>query len=258
MSASNTWSDLANELDQWAAEDRVAECWWRDDDATQPGPKLDRLLELTATTGLLLASIPATVNSELNGIIENLPHVFIAQHGYAHINHAPRGKGVGAWELGLHRGEAAVLADLELGYQILRQLFGERFIPIVVPPWNRIDSSLLHPIAERGYWAVSMFGPRTQSQLSSGCGVVNAHCDPINWKSGPQFCGESKALGQFISHLSAKRNGLADAKEPTGMLTHHIDLDQQGWEFCAQLVSAINTHPAARWCPTAELCGEKS
>lgn len=250
------WTALVRELDAWDAQGRVADLWWRDDDATSPGPKLDRLIELTATTGLLLATVPASVESELCRVIERAPHVRIGQHGYAHINHAPKGQGAGAWELGLHRGEAAVLADLDRGRQILQQLFDALFISVVIPPWNRLDGALLQPIADRGFRGISLFGARTKVSVGKHCTVINAHCDPVKWKSGPRFTGESKALDQLISQLESRRQGLVDAAEPTGVLTHHIVLDEAGWDFCARLINVVNAHPAAKWLAIPDLFPE--
>lgn len=241
------WAALSDELDAWNAEGRVADLWWRDDDATTPGAKLDKLVELTESTGLLLATIPASVDPKLLNVVEQAPHVRVGQHGYAHINHAPKGEGAGAWELGLHRGETAVLNDLDLGREILQQLFGDNFTAVVIPPWNRMDEALIQPIADRGYLGISRFGARTQTHVSERCVVVNAHCDPIKWKSGPRFTGEVKALDQFISHLESRRIGVVDIDEPTGVLTHHIVLDEAGWDFCTRLIEVVNSHPGASW-----------
>jgi len=246
------WAALEAELEQWAAGGRSADLWWRDDDAAAWGPKLERLCRLTETTGLLLAAIPARAEESL-ARVSQIPHVRVAQHGYAHVNHAPRGEGLGAWELGLHRGAARVLAELDAGRAHLQALCGERFLPVIVPPWNRIDPALFGPLAERGYRGVSAFGPRgpeTRDLI-----VANAQCDPIKWKDGARFAGEGKALGDLIGHLAGRRTGAVDPDEPTGFLTHHVDLDEDGWEFCAKLASAIEAHPAARWRDALDIFG---
>jgi len=250
------WAALAAELDRWGAAGRRADLWWRDDDAAAPGPKLSRLFDMTGAAGLLLAVIPARLDEALGPAVAAAPHVRVAQHGYAHVNHAPKGQGLGAWELGLHRGEAAVLADLDAGNARLAEVFGERFVPVVVPPWNRIDPALFGPLAARGYRGVSAFGPRERGR--PGFVVANAQCDPIRWKGGPRFAGEAKALGEIIGHLEARRTGAADADEPTGFLTHHIDLDEDGWAYCARLAQAVEAHPAARWRDPLDIFGGRA
>ena len=242
------WQTLNNELDAWDASGKVADLWWRDDDAVTVGSKLDKLISITESTGLLLAVIPAHAKAELASAVNAVSHVKAAQHGYAHINHAERGKGLGAWELGLHRGEQVVLDELVHGRSLLETLFEDNFIPVIVPPWNRMDAALLAPVADRGFKGVSRFGPRDTSIQSKSFSVINSHCDPIRWKTGAKFKGELKTINQLVEHLHARRTGTVDATEPTGYLTHHIDMSDDSWAFSEQLVRQINNHPGARWC----------
>jgi hypothetical protein len=248
--SADPWADLDVEFEAWASEGRCASLWWRDDDAVAAGPKLDQLVDISSNAGLLLAVIPARLDESLAPALMNVSHVHIAQHGYAHVNHAQRGLGQGAWELGLDRGEAAVLADLEAGRVRLQGVFGPSFLPVIVPPWNRIAPELMQPIAASGYVGVSAFGRRGSKNPTPGLLVVNAHCDPIRWKSGPRFAGESKTIGQLIEHLQARRTVPGDTDEPTGFLTHHIDLDSAGWDFCIRLAKMVEAHAGAQWvCP---------
>jgi len=248
----DAWQTLNAELDAWAASGEIADLWWRDDDAVAAGPKLDQLLSTTETTGLLLAVIPVRAEDELAHAVKAAPHVKVAQHGYAHINHAEKGQGQGAWELGLHRGERVVLDELDRGRKRLEALFNDNFIPVIVPPWNRIDPALLAPIAARGYRGVSGFGPRDgadhHNYQSNHFTRVNSHCDLIRWKTGAKFKGATKTINQLVEHLQSRRMGTVDASEPTGYLTHHIDMDREAWKFSEQLVEFINAHQAARWC----------
>lgn len=251
----NPWHLLHAELDAWAASGKQATLWWRDDDAVAPGHKLDKLVELSSNSGLLLAVIPAKVNTNLATRLAVCPHVQVAQHGYAHINHAPRGQGLGAWELGLHRSEAAVLSDLAIGRTQLETRFGESFLPVIVPPWNRIAPELFGPISNCGYIGVSAFGAHAVTDTPEGLVIANAHCDPIRWKSGATFAGEHKSIMQLVTHFEARRCGHADIHEHTGFLTHHIDLDSAGWAFSANLVNLIDSHPGAQWVSPSTVFG---
>lgn len=252
------WQLLHTELNAWATIGKQATLWWRDDDAVAAGPKLTRLVELTGNAGLLLAVIPANVSASLATFLATFPHVEIAQHGYAHINHAPRGQGLGAWELGMHRGEAPVLADLAAGRKQLETLFSDSFLPVIVPPWNRIAPELYLPINKIGYRGVSAFGMRSDVKTPEGLIIANAHCDPIRWKSGASFAGEHKSIMQLVTHLEARRCGQANIQEHTGYLTHHIDLDCAGWEFSANLANMIDSHPGAQWVSPSTVFGYPS
>ncbi len=241
------WRALETELDTWAAIGKVADLWWRDDDAVAVGQQFDRLVSVTETTGLLLAVIPLHATEELAAAVTDAAHVKVAQHGYAHINHADREQGVGAWELGLHRGEQVVLDELDQGRARLELMFPDDYIPVIVPPWNRIDPALFMPAARRGYRGVSVFGAREMNVQANGFYMVNCHSNPLRWKTGAKFKGPEKTISELVEHLANRRTGAVDPAESTGYLTHHLDMNDDAWAFSKQLVEHINKHTAALW-----------
>jgi len=253
IDAENAWSALQAELNTWSSAGHIASFWWRDDDAVRAGPRLDKLIDISSNSGLMLAVIPTHLEPSLATALADAPQVYVAQHGYAHVNHAPRGLGLGAWELGMHRGLDTVMAEIHRGRAILEDRFQSQFLQVLVPPWNRIAPELIKPVADSGFCGVSAFGPRDQNNPVQGMTFINAHCDPIRWKSGAQFRGTSKTISQLCEHLEARRTGRVDVDEPTGFLTHHIDLDAAGWNFSKRLANMIHQHKAARWCSPKQL-----
>jgi hypothetical protein len=129
---------------------------------------------------------------------------------------------------------------------------------VVVPPWNHIAPELFSALATRGYQAVSTEGARVARELVPGLRCTNGHCDPIRWKTGAHFAGEKKTVNTLIEHLQQRRQGQADIDEATGFVTHHVDLDEQGWAFSEKLASVVTAHPAAAWIMPAELFGDKT
>ena len=125
-STPGAWQALTRELAAWADDHKRAAFWWRDDDAARAGPRLTRLLDLSKSTGVPigLAVVPAWLRSSLAGRIEQHDTVTILQHGWDHTDHARGHAGKGAWELGAHRGIPAVLADLQVGRDVLEDNFG--------------------------------------------------------------------------------------------------------------------------------------
>ncbi len=248
------WRVLGEELDLWAAAGRQATLWWRDDDAAEVTPALARLVALStqASAPLALAVIPQPMRADLPACLAVAPWVTVIQHGFAHVNHARR-KGEGAWELGLHRPAATVFADLAAGFQCLADAFQDRFAPLVVPPWNRIDAAITRGLPDVGLRGLSTFGPRAAVSPAPGVVQINAHCDPIKWKGGARFTGTARALDDIVGHLRDRRQGHVDAGEPTGLLTHHLDLDAAGWQFVEQLLAYAAHHRAARWLAIAEI-----
>jgi hypothetical protein len=237
------WAALRDELDRWAAADRVATFWWRDDDATEPTPALERLLAATASKAipLALAVIPAGATQALADRLASAPAVTVLQHGWDHRNRAqPDDKKT---ELGDDRPVAAVMHDLDRGRDRLRALFADRFCAdVIVPPWNRIGPRIAAALAERGV-ALSLYGGRP----AGASGRLDSHADVIAWKTGGGFVGETTALSRIVDHLAARRTGAADPREATGLLTHHLVHDAATWAFLDRLAALIAKHPAAAW-----------
>jgi hypothetical protein len=249
----STWADLTHELDAWTDVGRPTTLWWRDDDATEPSRALDRLLRLSEThrVALTLAVIPARAAAALAGALSHLPTVTPVQHGFAHLNHAPVGSKGG--ELGPARPVAVNGAELTEGAGRMAALFGGRALPVLVPPWNRIDPALVDRLPRLGFRGLSCFGPRAAAEPTPGLTQVNTHLDIIDWRGSRGFVGESKALGELIGQLHARRTASVDPEEPTGLLTHHLVHDAAAWRFTETLLARATAHPAVRWLRAAEL-----
>jgi hypothetical protein len=241
------WAALERELALWAAGERPATLWWRDDDAAAVTPALERLLALQAEFGvpLALAVIPDRMTPDLVARLSGAAGVVVLQHGYRHRNHA--GAGEGAWELGDHRPLARVAEDLAAGQRRLAEAFGERFLPVLAPPWNRISATVAQRLPELGFVGLTTFGARAGAAPAPGLVQVNAHCDPISWKRDARFAGTGRTLDDLIGHLQARRSGAVDPGEPTGFVTHHLALDPPAWRFTAELLRCTSAHPGAAW-----------
>ena len=88
----SAWRALARELDAWSDAGRPATFWWRDDDAGDDAPAFARLLSLAEQhhIPLSVAAIPQAVTGAAAARLCGAPDVAALQHGYAHINHAPK------------------------------------------------------------------------------------------------------------------------------------------------------------------------
>ena len=240
------WSDLSEELDAWHDEGRIASLWWRDDDATAPAPALDRLARLAreheVTVGL--AVIPALAEPALASWLESV-RAEVLQHGWIHRSHATAGeKNI---ELGRHRAAGVVTSELSDGLAKLRELAGARFVPVLVPPWNRIDSALIRELPRAGFRGLSTYGPRDAEMPAPQLRQTNAHLDVVDWRRGRGFVGLGRALCAAVTHLAARRERRVDPAEPTGLLTHHAVHEESTWTFLARFVERTRDHPAVRW-----------
>jgi len=243
---------LINELDAWQA---TAELWWRDDDAVEPSVELDRLVNLSNRHGVPcgLATVPVETGEPLRKVVSDAGNLWVLQHGYAHVNHAPSGSG--AWELGLHRPKSVVLDELRNGMVKLNQLYKSRFVAALVPPWNRIDPELLPYLPVMGFRGLSTSYKKQRPVPPSDLRVADAHCDVLHWKEKPdvRFAGAEKCVERLVSHLRDKRMGQVDETEPTCLLTHHLAMDEESWNFVEELFSVTTNHPAMRWVSPAEI-----
>lgn len=243
------WQGLDDEARRWCDAGRSAELWWRDDDAAAPDPALDRLLAARARVGapVALAVVPARAGPALAERLAGEAGVEILQHGYAHANHAPRdGRKM---ELGPHRPAMAVLGELGTGWLALERLFPQAALPVLVPPWNRIAPGLVPTLPEIGYRGLSTFGPRRPVRLPQ-LAEVNTHVDLIDWKRGRGFVGAQPAVAALVAALTRAR---LVAAEPVGLLSHHLVMDAEAWDFLVSMCEKIQTTPGLRLCPASDL-----
>ena len=230
------WQSLDVELDAWRAAGRQPTLWCRDDDARRDSPALHRLLDVAqaAEVPVALAAVPATLEQSLVDAVTPAGVATIVQHGWAHRNHAV--PPMRSRELGGARPVGEVRVELERGLAVLRVAFGRRFAPILVPPWNRVDDGVVAILPEVGYRGLSRHGPRAAVMAAPGVVQCNTHVDLIAWRHDRKFVGVAGAIDGLAAHLRARREGLVDASEPTGVLVHHLDMNEAGWQFLADVM----------------------
>lgn len=238
------WDSLKRELDLWRTEGKVATFWWRDDDLTAPTPALDRLLHLKEhfDLPLALAVIPANVDAEL---VNHLEHCAILQHGFAHENFSAIGEKKS--EFPENRPVEEVKTVLTQGKETLSRIFTDQFVPIMVPPWNRIADNHLGMLPDLGFVGISRYKPRKRELVRPMLAEINTHIDPVNWRGDRSILPEAEVLEMVVGHLASRRRGEADPMEPTGLLTHHLVHDEEVWVALYKLLSALTEHPAVRF-----------
>ncbi len=233
----SNWQAFDEEIARWRDLGRPAELWWRDDDAVDSGAALERLLAIRRETQvpLALAVVPAAATDALAERLAEEPGVDVLQHGYAHSNHASSSdKKI---ELGAHRPAMLVLGELGTGWLAIERLFGARALPVLVPPWNRIAPALVPTLPEIGFIGLSTFGGRRRAEPVRGLLQINAHLDLIDWKGHRGFVGEEAALAALVRALAAART----SGEPVGVLSHHLAMDERGWDFLRSLMGRART-----------------
>ncbi len=247
---SEAWRELEDELRAWRDRGATATLWWRDDDAASPNAALSQLLNLEKTSGvpLALAVIPELAQGEA---IAGARHVIM--HGCDHRNRAAAGEK--KTEFPAPESDAQAIRRLASARARLAGLAGQRFIPVLAPPWNRLRESLVERLPEAAIRGLSRYGARSRS--GGAVREVNTHVDIIAWRGARGFVGEEAALALLVQHLAARRRGSADAAEPTGILTHHAQHDSGAWRFLERLFDETRRH-GARWADPRELFASTS
>lgn len=243
------WQPLRDELAHWRDAGLTAALWLRDDDAIEPTPALDRLTGLACDfdVPVALAIIPARTGPALADRLagEELIHPVI--HGWSHANHAPPSEK--KQELGGHRPRAAVLGELANGLARLRALHGDRLTAMLVPPWNRIDPSLLDDLPALGFIGLSAFGHKLRSL--PGLAVVNTHIDIVDSRAGNRSRDHGVLISGLTGELAAAR--AAGRGEPVGVLSHHLVSDDDAFRFLADLFAVAAQSGAVQWRTPGEL-----
>ena len=236
------WTVLEAEFEAWRATGRVATLWWRDDDAVSWTPALQRLLSLADGTPIALAVVPGPADSELGRLLAGVETVSVLQHGWRHASHAITEEAES--ELGPERPLRQRLEELATGWDRLLSLFGSRSVPVLVPPWNRIGDDLIPLLPRVGFRGLSRVGPRRSALAAPGVRQVNIHADLVDWGRCCGFIGEEKALYTVWRHLRDRRLNRADPGEPTGILTHHLVMDDATERFVRRLILVAHAHGA--------------
>lgn len=246
------WTALDREFALWREAGLTLPFWWRDDDAIEPSPALERLLDLSERSAVPvhLAVIPAHMRPAL---AEASSAAIILAHGWAHTNHsAPEEK---SCEYPDHRVLGERLAETSEGLARLEALFGPRLAPVFVPPWNRMAADMAEGLAMQGYRALSTFGARRAEHAAPGLTRINTHLDPIFWRGTRSLVPTDQLLAQMVADLCARREGRQDNAEPYGLLTHHLVHDDAIWDFTEALLERLGNAPVSQWRADQDLPG---
>lgn len=258
------WDALAREWDLWQAVGRRPTLWWRDDDAVDVTPALEELRKV-AQVPLALAVIPMAMDRPLQERLGPYLHAWsgarVLQHGVGHLNHAA--EGAKKSEFPATRAAGEIDLALTVASTFLREALGGIVLPVLTPPWNRIDAPALAMLPRLGFRGVSRFDEFPYVAEAATVAVfpqfreINTQIDVIDWRGSRGFVGVEPALGRLVAHLAARRQGAIDPDRPTGILTHHLVHDTATWRFLEKLQDwltrrgelAVFQDPEMLWSP---------
>ncbi|CAN7479865.1 polysaccharide deacetylase [Bosea sp. LjRoot90] len=188
----------------------------------------------------MLASIPLLAQESLARRLETAPLLRPCQHGTWHRNHAPADEKKG--EFGLHRPLPEILTEIAAGQKRLRELFGDRFVPVFVPPWNRIHPAIASELPGLGFTGLSCFRNFTLGPAGGPC-LVNTDLDLIDWHGGRVGRQPDDLLAEMVQTLAIRRMS-PESNQPFGLLLHHHDHDSAAWDVLTNLLIRLSGHAA--------------
>ena len=231
------WTPMRRMLGTLRAENHRLAIWWRDDDAVTPTTALDQLNTLSKHLDIPvhIAVIPAGATPGLAAFTTENPNLIPLVHGWRHHNNAPADDKKS--EFGSPR--PAGITELAKGQRRMRDLFGASYLPMFVPPWNRLDPSFLPALQDAGYLGVSTYTPRSARNAAPNLRQINTHIDPINWRGNRGLKEPDALISETVDLLRARLDGMQDATEPLGYLSHHLVHTPQVWEFSQRYLTEL-------------------
>jgi hypothetical protein len=183
------------------------------------------------------------------------PRVDIIVHGLAHRNHSPPGQL--SSELGSGQPLLDRMAALYGAHERLRRMFGAKVVAMLAPPWNRIGEDLTERLGEMGFAALSTFKRRRAREAAAGVPQVNTHIDPVFWRGHGGLRDEAAMLDDLAALARETAARPADAREPIGLLTHHLEHDPWVWRFVEELLAFLSAHKAVHFTRPAEFLADR-
>jgi hypothetical protein len=165
-------------------------------------------------------------------------------------------------EFGPERPVSALVRDAYQAYQAFSNHFCEVDV-VFVPPFGRVSRTLVRALPDIGFSGISGAAgwlERKLAQLSdwniriptrsllwrSGMPRLDVQIDPIDWRK--RTARDPAVISQaLVRCLRARRNGLLAPSLPIGLVTHHLDHDENIWRACDAALRLIRRHEATQF-----------
>ncbi|MDC0074355.1 hypothetical protein OAK17_05850, partial [Alphaproteobacteria bacterium] len=231
----NNWKNFSNELKECKKYNYIPYFWLRDDDAIKFTPNLKKFSIICKKYNIPmnLAVIPKLIEDSLIEFVSNEKNIYILIHGLRHLNYANKNQKKS--EFGSNRDIETMLLEIQKGLEINKETFGEKSLPVFVPPWNRVNNKILNQLINIGIIGFSGINStsflRQQFKSYNPLIIRNADIDIINWKSNKSFMGEELLLKSIISEIKVRIKNIHLRSEPICILSHHEIMKNESFKF---------------------------
>ncbi len=169
------------------------------------------------------------------------------QHGWRHVNWERAGK---KSEFGEQRPIEKQWRDIQQGKQKMLDIFGNQFVNVFTPPWNRLSGSTLRILQELGFEGVSMgkYFPRgLRPPLTMKNLRVNLDLHTRKEKDS------QKDYRDMLEELAA----LLGRREPVGIMIHHQKMTYFAFEFLDELLVLLKSLPGIQFVSFQEILDQE-
>lgn len=165
------------------------------------------------------------------------------QHGWRHVNWQRTGK---KSEFGEERPFEKQWRDIMQGRQKMQYIFGDHFIQVFTPPWNRLSNATIRILQQLDFKGVSLAGPFPRgTKLPIALANLRVQMDLHTRKArnGPED----------FQHLLVELETLVGRKEPFGIMIHHHRMTPFAFEFLDHLLYLLKTEARSRFLSFTEI-----
>ncbi len=228
--------ELGNKL---SARTTPVTVFFRNDDGGWADAELDRLCDWFTTQKLPLdiACIPAALTPESVAMLMQWTDspdstVHLHQHGFAHTNHQPEGRGC---EFGSARTLEEQHRDISRGRQILSDAFDGRIEPVFTPPWNRCTDATVKALEMEGFKYLSRIKGSLELRLGLTVTERDVSVDWLKKKKGDRLTG-TKLIDYITAQIDSEDNVV-------GIMLHHEYMGRNEMDLLGELVETLRSLP---------------
>jgi hypothetical protein len=238
-------------IEEWKNAWGTAPFFLRDDDAARVTPRLQRLLGICRETKVqvMLSVIPGRLQPDLIEAMMDCEHAVPVQHGYQHESHSTV-EGVKS-EFPDEEALELQLDRTKKGFDGMAAAFGDRFMPILVPPWNNISQQLAANLADTGIAGLSCSG-RRGSAVAYKIKVFNSWVSLNNFAMLEAPFDPSIIVDKYVRAIRNRMGRTQDRLEPIGLTTHHLVTSEAQFRFLQGLIETVQD-AGGQWLSPQEL-----
>jgi hypothetical protein len=158
------------------------------------------------------------------------------QHGWRHVNWQREGKKA---EFSDQRPIEKQWRDIHQGRQKMEHIFGNHFLEVFTPPWNRLSISTVKILQQLAFRGVSLAGPLPRgAKLSPPLKNLRVQIDLHTRKAKDGAADFAALLEEFTMYLSRK--------DPLGIMIHHQRMTPFAFEFLEEMLRSFKASERVR------------